>query len=97
MSEVSKKQRKVLIERVVRSLAERNIEGFYADDKNEALEIAKRLLKDVKSVGAGGSMTMKEIGLYDELKNGNYGFINRDDYKTPEDIRNVNYTHKNGQ
>lgn len=89
MSEVSKRQRKVLIESVIKSLFNRNIEGFYAEDKNEALEIAKRLLKDVKSVGAGGSMTIKEIGLYDELKNGNYGFIDRDDYKTPEEIRSA--------
>lgn len=87
MSEVSKRQRKTLIEKVIVSLKERNMEGFYAEDKKEALEIAKKLLSGVKSVGAGGSMTMGEIGLYEELKNGNYGFIDRADYKTPEDVR----------
>ena len=87
MSEVSKKQRKVLIENTIKSLANRNMEGFYADNKEEALSIAKKLLNGCKSVGAGGSMTIKEVGLYDELKKGNYGFIDRDDYKTPEEIR----------
>lgn len=87
MSEVSKKQRKVLIENTIKSLANRNMEGFYADNKEEALFIAKKLLNGCKSVGAGGSMTIKEVGLYDELKKGNYGFIDRDDYKTSEEIR----------
>lgn len=85
MSEVSKKQRKVLIENVIKGLKERNMEGYYADNKSEALEICKKLLSGVKSVGAGGSMTMEEIGLTSELKSGNYGFIDRSIAKTSEE------------
>lgn len=87
MNEVIKKQKKVLIENVIKGLASRNMEGFYADDKKEALEIAKKLLAGAKSVGAGGSVTVSEIGLADELKKGNYGFIDRANYKTPEEVK----------
>lgn len=44
------------------------MEGFYAEDKVDALNIAKKLFNGVKFVGMGGSVTVDEIGLHDELK-----------------------------
>lgn len=89
MSEVSKKQKKVLIEKVIKGLKERNMEGFYAEDKKEALEIAKKLLTGVKSVGMGGSMSVDEIGLLDELRKGNYGFMDRNTCKSREELEDL--------
>ena len=67
------------------------MEGFYAENKEEALAIAKKLLSGVKSVGMGGSVTADEIGLVTELKNGDYGFIDRDKCKSPEEIREATF------
>lgn len=89
MSEVSKKQKKVLIEKVIKGLKERNMEGFYAEDKKEALEIAKKLLTGAKSVGMGGSMSVDEIGLLDELRKGNYGFMDRNTCKSREELEDL--------
>lgn len=89
MSEVSKKQRKVLIENTIKGLADRNMEGFYAEDKDEALGICKKLLEGCKTVSCGGTMTMGEMGLDKELRSGKYDFIDRETAKTPEDIRAV--------
>ena len=89
MSEVSKKQRKVLIENTIKGLADRNMEGFYAEDKDEALGICKKLLEGCKTVSCGGTMTMGEMGLDKELRSGKYDFIDREVAKTPEDVRAV--------
>ena len=47
----------------------RSIESYYCDNREEALAMAKRFLTPGCSVSFGGSMTLNEIGLIDELRN----------------------------
>lgn len=63
----------------------RGIESYYCDTKEEALLTAKRFLTPGCSVSWGGSMTLEEIGLIDELRNSDYTVFDRLTAKTPEE------------
>lgn len=63
----------------------RGIEGYYCDNKEEALTMAKRFLTPDCSVSWGGSETLKEIGLIDYLKNSDYQVYDREKAATPEE------------
>ena len=63
----------------------RGIEGYYCDNKEEALAMAKRFLTPGCSVSFGGSMTLYEIGLIDELKQSDYVLYDRAAATTPEE------------
>ena len=63
----------------------RGIEGYYCETKEEALLTAKRFLTPGCSVSWGGSMTLEEIGLIDDLKNSDYTVFDRTTAKTQEE------------
>ncbi len=72
------KRNQMLGEKVIKALNSRNIEAFYAESKEEALKKALELIPEGSSISMGGSMSAREIGLVDKLKEGNYNFIDRD-------------------
>ena len=78
MNENVFKRNKLLAQKVVKGLESRNMTGFYAADREEALKIALEQIPEGASVSMGGAMSAHEIGLVDALKNGNYDFIDRD-------------------
>lgn len=63
----------------------RGIEGYYCDNKEEALATAKRFLTPGCTISWGGSETLKEIGLIDDLKASDYILYDRSTAKTPEE------------
>ena len=78
MNEMTKKRNRLLAERVIKGLESRNMTGYYAETKEEALQMALELIPEGASVGMGGCMSAKEIGLTDALRSGKYDFIDRD-------------------
>ena len=60
------------MEAFIKTLKSCGYKVIQAEDKNEALDISKSLIKSGMSVGLGGSTTVKDIGLLDEL-------VSRDD------------------
>lgn len=78
MNENIVKRNELLAQKVIKGLESRNMSGYYAADKEEALKIALGLIPEGSSIGMGGAMSVHEIGLSDALKNGNYNFIDRD-------------------
>ena len=75
------KRNELLAQKVIRGLKSRNMTGYYAGSREEALEMALKLIPEGSSVTMGGAMSAHEIGLVDALKNGNYRFIDRDAYE----------------
>ena len=71
----------LLAKKVIKGLESRNMTGYYAKDKDEALKLALELIPEGSSVTMGGAMSAHEIGLVETLKNGNYNFIDRDAYE----------------
>ena len=68
----------LLAETVIKGLESRNMTGHYAESKEHALQKALSLIGEGSSVTMGGCMSAHEIGLVEQLKNGNYNFIDRD-------------------
>ena len=81
MNEFINKRNDLLADKVIKGLRSRNMEGYYAKDKEEALRMALSLIPEGSSVTMGGCMSAREIGLVDALKQGNNNFIDRDNYE----------------
>ncbi len=81
MDEFIIKRNDLLAEKVIKGLKSRNMEGYYAKTKEEALRMALSLIPETSSVTMGGCMSAREIGLVDALKSGNYNFIDRDNFE----------------
>ena len=75
------KRNELLAQKVIKGLKSRNMTGYYAGSREEALEMPLKLIPEGSSVTMGGAMSAHEIGLVDALKNGNYRFIDRDAYE----------------
>lgn len=80
MSEFITKRNELLAEKVIRGLESRNMSGYYAKDAEEAVKIALSLIPEGSTVTMGGAMSAHEIGLVKRLKEGNYSFIDRDEF-----------------
>jgi len=72
------KRNNLLAQTVIKGLESRNMTGYFAKDKDEALRIALSLIPEGSSVTKGGSMSVSEIGLEEALKMGNYNYLDRD-------------------
>lgn len=78
MKEMTLKRNKLLAQKVIKGLESRNMKGYYAENKAEALKLALELIPEKSSVSMGGALSAHEIGLVEALKSGNYNFIDRD-------------------
>ncbi len=81
MNENIVKRNRLLAEKVIKGLESRNMSGYNAENKEEALKKALELIPEGSSISMGGAMSVHEIGLSEYLKNGNYNFIDRDAYE----------------
>lgn len=73
-----------LAQKVIKGLESRNMTGYYAADKEEALKKALELIPEGSTVTMGGAMSAVEIGLVDALVNGNYDFLDRNQMEPRE-------------
>lgn len=78
-----------LADTLIEKFNTRGIEGYYCSTKEEALSMAERFLTPGCSVSWGGSMTLQEIGLLDELKDSDYVVYDRLSAKDPEEAREL--------
>ncbi len=83
---VEERNRK-LAEKVIKGLQSRNMEGWYAETREEALKKALEIIPEGSAVSWGGSISVEEIGLKQAILDGNYKVQNRDTAKTPEERR----------
>ena len=65
------------IDRTIKNLKKRNMEGFFVKDKSELMMILKGLIDEKSTVGVGDSMTLFETGVIDFLRKGNYVFLDK--------------------
>ena len=73
-----------LAQKVIKGLESRNMTGYYAADREEALKKALELIPEGSTVTMGGAMSAVEIGLVDALMNGNYDFLDRNQMEPRE-------------
>lgn len=80
MDENMMKRNRLLAEKTIKGLSSRNMTGYWAETREEALKTALSLIRENDSVTMGGAMSVHEIGLFNCLKEGPYHFIDRNDY-----------------
>lgn len=85
------KRNELAAAKIIKGLQSRNMTGYYAADKEEALKVALSLIPQGASVTMGGGMSVFEIGLVDALKAGDYRFIDRAEYANPREAMLLAY------
>lgn len=66
-----------IIEKTLENLKKNNMAAYYAETKEDALEIVKGLLKKGETISCGGSETLKECKIRDHMDSGDYNFLDR--------------------
>ena len=77
-SVIMKKRNELLANTLIKGLKSRNMSGYYAADKEEALKLALELIPEGSTIAMGGCMSAHEIGMISALEEGNYHYIDRD-------------------
>ena len=77
MEKFRQKRNDVLAQAVIKGLSSRNMTGYHAHTKEEALKLALELIPEKSKVTGGGSLTVQQIGLEEALEKGDYEFVNR--------------------
>lgn len=78
MDENVRTRNELLAQKVIKGLESRNMTGYYAASREEALQKALEIIPNGSTIAMGGGMSVHEIGLVDALKKGDYNFIDRD-------------------
>ncbi|MBQ3566759.1 MAG: lactate utilization protein [Oscillospiraceae bacterium] len=86
MEENVKKIVQMRMEKTKKALESNNMQVFIADTKEQVPEIVKTLISKDELIGSGGSVSLKEAGVIDMLKNEGYNFLDRADF-TAENIK----------
>lgn len=66
-----------IIEKTMKNLEKNNIKPYFVETKEEVVPLIKTLINKGESVSNGGSESLKETGVIDLLKSGDYDFIDR--------------------
>ncbi len=74
------------MQNIINALKNNNMDAFFADTKEDALKLLKKLLTSGETIAVGGSVTLNELGVIDLLRSGDYNFIDRyEDGISPEE------------
>ena len=74
---------------VIKNLNRRNMEGYYCDTAEEAVELVCGMIPAGDSVTWGGSMTFTESGMRAALEAGDWRLFDRTTATTPEERREM--------
>lgn len=79
------------VERTIQNLERNNINGYFVQTEEDALNKIKELINEGDTVSVGGSMTLFEIEAIELLRNGKYNFFDRyEENLTSEEIKDIN-------
>lgn len=65
------------VERTIKNLNSRNMEGYYINNIDQLLQELKELLPEGSIVGVGDSMTLFQTGVIDFLRSKNFNFLDK--------------------
>lgn len=83
---VEKQRNERLAQTIIKNLKRRHMEGFYCATADEAVKKVSELIDDGNSVTWGGTMTVRDMGIPDFLRNrGTLEVLDRDLVETPEE------------
>ncbi len=65
------------IEKTLENLKKNEMEAFFVKTKEEAKALALSMIPEGAVCASGGSVTLNELGILDELRAGNYEYLDR--------------------
>ena len=65
------------IDKTIENLKKNKMEAYYCDTKEEACELVKTLINKGDVISSGGSVTLKETGVYDIITSSDYNYLDR--------------------
>lgn len=74
---------------IIKNLEKRNMEGYYCPDGASTVQTALSLMPEHSVISWGGSMTLNETGLMEQLQKRDYTLIDRMTASTPEERREL--------
>ena len=86
MNENMRKRNEILAQTVIKGLESRNMSGYYAADKEEAVKKALEVIGKGSTVAMGGCQSAHEIGLIQALEEGDYNYIDRSNMTPRESL-----------
>ena len=86
MNENMRKRNEILAQTVIKGLESRNMSGYYAVDKEEAMKKALEVIGKGSTVAMGGCQSAHEIGLIQALEEGDYNYIDRSNMTPRESL-----------
>lgn len=78
-----------IIEKTMQNLKRNNMLAFYCETKQEALKQVISLINEGDTVTNGGSETLKQVGVIDAVKNGNYNYVDRSLAQSQEEAQEL--------
>lgn len=68
---------KVKLEKTMENLRRNKMKPYFCETKAEACELVKTLINKGDVISSGGSVTLKETGVYDIITSSNYNYLDR--------------------
>ena len=78
-----------IVNEVMENLEKNNMKPYFCETSAEAKELVKSLLEKDSTVATGGSMTLRETGVEELLRCGDYNFLDRAAATTAEETEAV--------
>lgn len=72
---------KIKAQNLIKNFAKRNIDAYFVENSKAAGEKVLEFIQDKATVSWGGSKTLQQIGIFDQLKAANYRLLDRDTAK----------------
>ncbi|MCH5201601.1 MAG: lactate utilization protein [Oscillospiraceae bacterium] len=66
-----------IIEKTIENLKKNNMQAYFCETPEEAQALVKTLIKKGETISSGGSQTLKETGIMDIIKGGDYNYLDR--------------------
>ncbi|NTW71594.1 MAG: LUD domain-containing protein [Eubacteriaceae bacterium] len=86
---VEEKYYENLAKNILEKFKKRRFDAYYCASKEKALEKAMELIEENSVVSFGGSQTIKDIGLIDKVKAGNFTVLDRADAANPQEKEEI--------
>ena len=84
------KHNQIIIDNLINNLKKRHMEGHFFNDKEELLTYLDDELKNGEVIASGGSVTLKELGVIDYIKDRNdLEYLDRNNGKNREEVLDI--------
>lgn len=65
------------VEKTLENLKKNKMDAYYCDTSKEACELVKSLIRKGDVISSGGSVTLKQTGVYDIITSSDYNYLDR--------------------